>query len=104
MKIHLIRLALFPIVGLLPAAAPAAPQVSPLGEADKHGAIVYSVKCDDGSKKILQCVRDDQHCGYAGDAPLTMLVGEACSAKASGASPSAPSGDSQPFVTAPAYP
>ena len=84
------------------AAASAAPQITPLGDADKHGAIVYSVKCDDGSKKILQCVRDDRHCGYAGDTPLASLVDEACGAKAPAAS--APADDALPFETSPGYP
>lgn len=103
MNLRLIRLALFPIVLLPVAAASAAPQITPLGEADKHGALVYSVKCDNGNKKILQCVRDDRHCGYAGDTPLSVLVEEVCSAKAP-AAPAAPADDAPPFETAPANP
>lgn len=103
MKVRPIRYSLFPIV-LLATAVSAAPQVTPLGDADKHGAVVYSVKCDNGSKKILQCVRDDQHCGYSGDAPLSVLVAEACGAKAPTASPQAADDDALPFETAPAYP
>ena len=82
----------------------AAPQIIPLGEADKHGAIVYSVKCDDGRKKILQCVRDDRHCGYAGDQALADLVTETCSATPAQASEPSPSDDTLPFQTAPAQP
>lgn len=82
----------------------ATPQITPLGEADKHGAIVYSVKCDDGRKKILQCVRDDRHCGYAGDRPLSELVGETCAATPAQAPESAPSDDTLPFQTTPAQP
>jgi hypothetical protein len=80
----------------------AAPQVLPLGEPDKHGAITYSVKCDNGAKKILQCVRDDRHCGYAGDQTLASLIDEACGAKSAPAAPSA--GDEAPFQTSPAAP
>ena len=82
----------------------AAPQIIPLGEADKHGAIVYSVKCDDGRKKILQCVRDDKHCGYAGDQPLSTLVSETCGATPAPVPEAPPSDDSLPFQTAPAQP
>ncbi len=104
MNIRLIRLALIPIAVLGTQVAWAAPQITPLGEADKHGAIVYSVKCDSGAKKILQCVRDEQHCGYAGDAPLASLVSEACGGNAPAASSPAPAGDAAPFETSPAYP
>lgn len=104
MNAHLIRIALGTVVAFSCAAASAAPQILQLGEADKRGAVVYSVKCENGSKKILQCVRDDQHCGYAGDAPLTALVEEACGAKAPAASAPAPSDESLPFETSPAYP
>jgi hypothetical protein len=86
------------------AAALAAPQVTPLGEADKHGAIVYSVTCDSGRKKILQCVRDDRHCGYAGDRPLAELIDEACAATPAQAPAPAPADDALPFETAPAQP
>ena len=82
----------------------AAPQITPLGEADKHGALVYSVKCDDGRKKILQCVRDDKHCGYAGDQPLSTLVSETCGATPAPVPEAPPSDDSLPFQTAPAQP
>jgi hypothetical protein len=104
MTLRLSRLALLPIVIFSTEVAWAAPQITPLGEADKHGAIVYSVKCDSGAKKILQCVRDDQHCGYGGDASLSSLVSEACSANAPAASSPAPVGDAPPFQTSPAYP
>lgn len=103
MNIRPIRLALLSFAMLPMATVLAAPQITPLGEADKHGAIVYSVKCDNGSKKILQCVRDDQHCGYAGDTPLSALVEENCTGSAV-APPSAPAGDSTPFETSPGYP
>lgn len=73
-------------------------QVLPLGEADKHGAINYSVKCEGGGSRIVQCVRDDQHCGYAGEQTLAAIVAQAC-------------GEGQPqaevpstFETAPASP
>ena len=92
-------LALFSLLALPLGAAVATPQVTPLGEADKHGAIVYSVKCDNGSKKILQCVRDDQHCGYAGDVSLSVLVEDAC--KGGAAPPAAPASDALPFETSP---
>jgi len=105
MNLRLIRLALFSVATLPVAAASAAPSITPLGEADKHGALVFSVKCDNGVKKILQCVRDDQHCGYAGDTPLTALVGEVCNARApSASSPAESSDDAQPFQTSPANP
>lgn len=89
---------------LPPTTAFAAPQITPLGEADKHGAIVYSVKCDDGRKKILQCVRDDKHCGYAGDQLLSTLVSETCSATPAQAPEPPASDDTTPFQTAPAQP
>jgi hypothetical protein len=95
----LLSVAALPLVPAL-----AAPQVTPLGEADKHGALVYSVKCDDGRKKILQCVRDDRHCGYAGDRPLADLVAEACANTPTQAPEPAPSDDTLPFQTAPAQP
>lgn len=53
-------------------------QILPLGEADKHGAINYSVKCEGGGSRIVQCVRDDQHCGYAGEQTLAAIVAQAC--------------------------
>lgn len=55
-------------------------QVAPLGEPDKYGAINYSVKCDNGSSKIVQCVRGDQRCGYAGEQTLAAVVAKACGA------------------------
>lgn len=73
-------------------------QVLPLGEADKHGAINYSVKCEGGGSKIVQCVRDDQHCGYAGEQTLAAVVAQACGeAKPQTEAPAA-------FETAPASP
>lgn len=62
-------------------AAQAAPTVMPLGEPDKHGAINYSVKCDSGARKIVQCVRDAQHCGYAGDQSLDAIVDALCAGR-----------------------
>lgn len=100
-----IRAAVLLLVAGVSAAALAAPQITPLGEADKHGALVYSVKCDNGEKKIMQCVRDDRHCGYAGDTPLTALIDEACGGRAPASAPSRPSDeDATPFQTAPAMP
>ena len=104
MSIRLIRLALYSVAILPMAAASAAPSITPLGEADKHGALVYSVKCDNGVKKILQCVRDDRHCGYAGDTPLAALVSEVCDGKAPAAAAPESSDDSTPFQTSPANP
>lgn len=101
MNIRPIRLALLSFATLPLPSAFAAPQILPLGEADKHGAIVYSVKCDDGSKKILQCVRDDQHCGYAGDTPLSALVEDTCKGGSAKTAPPAPAADSPPFETSP---
>lgn len=92
------------VAALPPTFAFAAPQITPLGEPDKHGQIVYSVKCDDGRKKILQCVRDDRHCGYAGDRTLAELVTEACGATPTQAPASPPTDDMLPFQTAPAQP
>lgn len=88
-----------PLTGAL-----ATPQITPLGEADKHGAIVYSVKCDDGRKKMTQCVRDDRHCGYAGDQPLSQVVDETCGATPAQAAQPASTDDTLPFQTAPAQP
>jgi hypothetical protein len=101
---NLQRVLLFCVASLPFGNAFAAPQITPLGEADKHGAIVYSVKCDDGRKKILQCVRDDKHCGYAGDQALSVLVSEACSATPAQAPEAPPPDDTLPFQTAPAQP
>lgn len=99
------RVVLLWSVAALPlACAFAAPQITPLGEPDKHGEIVYSVKCDDGRKKILQCVRDDRHCGYAGDRPLAELVDETCGATPVQAPEPPPADDTLPFQTAPAQP
>jgi hypothetical protein len=98
------RVLLFSLTALPLAGVFAAPQITPLGESDKHGAIVYSVKCDDGRKKILQCVRDDKHCGYAGDQALSVLVTETCSATPAQAPEAPPSDDTLPFQTAPAQP
>jgi hypothetical protein len=53
-------------------------QIIPLGEPDKYGAINYSVKCETGGGRIVQCVRDDQHCGYAGEQTLAAVVELAC--------------------------
>jgi hypothetical protein len=106
MNIHrtMRRALLGSIAALQLASALAAPQITPLGEADKHGALVYSVKCDDGRKKILQCVRDDRHCGYAGDQPLSDVVDATCSATPAQASEPPASDDTLPFQTAPAQP
>ncbi|MCC2655090.1 MAG: hypothetical protein K0Q76_198 [Panacagrimonas sp.] len=99
------RFVLLSSIAALPlGGAIAAPQITPLGEADKHGYIVYSVKCDDGRKKILQCVRDDRHCGYAGDQALSDVVTETCSATPAQASEPPSSDDTLPFQTAPAQP
>ena len=56
-------------------------QVMPLGEPDKHGAVNYSVTCDSGKRKIVQCVRDAQHCGYAGDQSLDAIVEALCAGR-----------------------
>lgn len=56
----------------------AAAQVTPLGEPDKYGATNHSVQCDSGARKIVQCVRDDQHCGYSGDQALASIVESLC--------------------------
>lgn len=73
------RLAILLIL-FLGGTAVAAPQITPLGEPDKHGAINYSVKCEAGGSKIVQCVRDDQHCGYAGRETLAEIAAQACGA------------------------
>lgn len=79
-------------------AAFAGAQVLPLGEPDKHGAITYSVKCESGVSKIVQCVRDDRHCGYAGELTLAASVEQACGT-------SAPASEvPSTFETAPASP
>ncbi|MGQ0530540.1 MAG: hypothetical protein ACT4PG_12170 [Panacagrimonas sp.] len=80
-------------------AVQAAPSITPLGEADKHGAINYSVKCDSGARKIVQCVRDDGHCGYAGDQSLADIVAALCSG-----SPPEPAATTPSMQTAPATP
>ncbi len=51
----------------------------------------------------MQCVRDDQHCGYAGDAPLATLVAEACGGAPAAAIPPA-ADDATPFETSPIAP
>lgn len=61
-------------------AAAAGDRITPLGEPDKHGATNYSVKCEGGGSRIVQCVRDDQHCGYAGEQTLAAVVEQACGA------------------------
>lgn len=100
-----IRAVLVGVVAALPLAlAFAAPRITPLGEPDKHGEIVYSVACDDGRKKILQCVRDDRHCGYAGDRTLADLVAEVCGATPAQAPEPPTTDDTLPFQTAPAQP
>ena len=79
--------------------AQAAPTITPLGEADKHGAITYSVKCDSGARKIVQCVRDDLHCGYAGDQALGAIVESLCTGRAA-----EPAVRAAPMETTPASP
>lgn len=83
-------------------AALAEPRVTPLGEADAHGAINYSVICDDGSRHIVQCVRSDQRCGYAADEPLAGLVVSFCGGVATDVPPADDGGSS--LQTAPALP
>ena len=91
------------VVALLGAAtvigAQAAPTITPLGEVDKHGAITYSVKCDSGARKIVQCVRDDRHCGYAGDQALDAIVDSLCAGRAA-----EPAVRAAPMETTPASP
>lgn len=102
MNICLARLLAFPILVCSMALA-AAPRITPLGEPDKHGAIAYSVVCDNERRKIVQCVGDDRHCGYAGDQPLAELADAACAAAPAASTPE-PSGDAPPFETAPIRP
>lgn len=79
--------------------AVAGAQITPLGEPDKHGAITYSVTCDSGARKIVQCVRDDRHCGYAGDQTLEAIVDSLCAGRAS-----VPATRDTPMETSPASP
>ena len=71
-------------------------QIVPLGEPDKHGYLNHSVKCDNGAKKIVQCVGGVQRCGYAGDQTLASIVGSLCSGSA--AAPE-PAGEDSPMQT-----
>lgn len=105
MNIHRSRRAVFPSVFVWLAmsasgAVFAAAQVTPLGEPDKYGATNYSVQCDSGARKIVQCVRDDQHCGYAGDQALEIIVESLCAAAVA----DLPSAEAPSMETAPASP
>jgi hypothetical protein len=75
-------------------------QVVPLGEPDRHGYLNHSVKCDNGAKKIVQCVGGDQRCGYAGDQTLASIVEALCS----GTPLEEPAGEGTPMQTSPAMP
>lgn len=64
-------------IGLSPSAL-AAPVTLQRGEADKQGALLFTVSCEGGGGTLVQCRRDDQHCGYDSDQPLALVAELAC--------------------------
>jgi hypothetical protein len=64
---------------LLTSTAGAAPVIERwAGEADKRGGINFSVTCDNGKTSIIQCLRDDRHCGYDRDQPVAAVAEKMC--------------------------
>lgn len=62
------------------AAAPvfAMPSVSRMDEPDKQGILHYTVKCEGGGATLVECLRDENHCGYSHDQSVTTVAEQAC--------------------------
>lgn len=56
----------------------AGPTILKRGEPDKQGVLLYTVTCETGGGTLVQCRRDERHCGYASEDPVEVVAEQAC--------------------------
>lgn len=58
--------------------AMAEPMVSQQGAPDANGLIRYWVKCENGNVAVMECLKDQHHCGERRDQPIAREATVAC--------------------------